>query len=164
MRGPQPPAVTLTAEERRELAAIVRRPSAPQQLALRARIILLAADGANNSQIARHLAVDVGTPRLWRTRWLGLAAVPLEELSVAERLEDAPRPGGPCRITAAQVCQLTALACETPQGSGRPISQWSGRELADEVVRRGIVDTISARHATRLLKRGRCNPTASATG
>ena len=164
MRGPQPPAVLLTAEERRELAAMVRRPSAPQQLALRARIILLAADGANNSMIARHLSVDMGTPRRWRGRWLGLAAVPLAELSVAERLEDAPRPGGPCRITAAQVCQLTALACEAPQGSARPISQWSGRELADEVVQRGIVDTISPRHAARLLKRGICSPIASAIG
>ena len=164
MRGPQPPAVTLTAEARRDLAALARRPSAPQQLALRARIILLAADGANNSQIARQLGIDVGTPRLWRTRWLGLAAVPPEELRVAERLEDAPRPGGPCRITAAQVCQLTALACEAPAGSDRPISQWSGRELADEVIQRGIVDTISPRHALRLLKRGICSPTASATG
>ena len=164
MRGPQPPAVTLTAEARRDLAALARRPSAPQQLALRARIILLAADGANNSHIARQLGIDVGTPRLWRTRWLGLAAVPPEELSAAERLEDAPRPGGPCRITAAQVCQLTALACEAPAGSDRPISQWSGRELADEVIQRGIVDTISPRHALRLLKRGICSPTASATG
>ncbi len=164
MRGPQPPAVTLTAEERRELAAIVRRPSAPQHLALRARIILLAADGANNSQIARHLGVEVGTARLWRGRWLGLAAVPLAELSAAERLEDAPRPGGPCRITGEQVCRITALACEAPAASGRPISQWSGRELADEVIQRGIVDTISPRHAARLLKRGICSRTASATG
>ena len=164
MRGPQPRAITLTAEERHELEALVRRPSAPQQLVLRARIILLAADGANNSQIARQLAVDVGTPRLWRGRWLGLAAVPLAELSVAERLEDAPRSGGPCRITGEQVCQITALACAAPQGSGRPISQWSGRELADEIVKRGIVDTISPRHAARLLNRGRCSPTASATG
>ena len=164
MRGPQPPAVSLTAEDRRELAALARRPSAPQQHALRAHIILLAADGRNNSQIARQLGVDVGTARLWRSRWLGLAAVPPEELSVAERLEDAPRPGGPCRITAAQVCQLTALACEAPAGSDRPISQWSGRELADEVIQRGIVDTISPRHARRLLKRGICSPTASAPG
>ncbi len=164
MRGPQPPAIPLTAEARQELAALVRRPSAPQQLALRARIILLAADGANNSQLARHVGVDAGTPRLWRGRWLGLAAVPLAELSVAERLEDAPRPGGPCRITGAQVCQITALACEAPQGSGRPISQWSGREIADEVIQRGIVETISPRHAARLLKRGVCSPIASAIG
>ncbi len=164
MRGPKAPAVTLTAGERRELEGLVRRPSAAQQVVLRARIILAAADGANNSQIARSLRVDVETARLWRGRWLGLRAVPLAELSVAERLEDAPRSGGPCRITADQVCQITALACEAPAASARPISQWTGRELADEVIQRGIVETISPRHAARLLKRGRCSRTASAIG
>jgi putative transposase len=164
MRGPKPPAVTLGAEERRGLETLVRGHHTPQQLALRAQIILAAAAGSNNSQIARQLAVDVDTARLWRGRWLGLAAVPLEELSVAERLEDAPRCGGPCRISGEQVCQITALACEAPQGSARPISQWSARELADEVIRRGIVDTISPRHAARLLKRGTCSPIASAIG
>ncbi|MDP9373809.1 MAG: helix-turn-helix domain-containing protein [Chloroflexota bacterium] len=164
MRGPKPPAVTLTGAERQELEALARRPSTAQQLALRARIILLAAEGGNNSQVARHLGVDVETARRWRTRWLGLGGVPLAELSVAERLEDGPRPGGPRRITAEQVCRITALACEAPAASGRPISQWTGRELADEAIGRGIVDTISPRHAGRVLKRGSCSPTASATG
>ena len=154
MPHPTPPPVDLSPPEQQGLDALVRRHTAPQQVVVRARIILLAADGAHNSQIARHLSVDVGTPRLWRTRWLGLAAVPLAELSVAERLEDAPRAGGPCRITGEQVCQLTALACEAPQGSGRPISQWSNREIADEIIRRGILPTISPRHAGRLVKRG----------
>jgi len=164
MRGPQPPAVRLSVEERQQLDRLVRGHQTAQQVALRARMILAAAEGSNNSQLTRQLAVDVDTARLWRGRWLGLAAVPLEELSVAERLEDAPRPGGPCRITGEQVCQITALACEAPAGSGRPISQWSGREIADEVIQRGIVETISPRHAARLLKRGICSPIAAAIG
>ena len=164
MRGPQPPSITVTVEERRELEALVRRHGTAQQIARRARIILAAVDGANNAQIARQLGVNVEMVRLWRTRWLALAPLPLAELGVAARLEDAPRPGGPCRITATQVCQLTALACEAPQASGRPISHWTGREIADEAVVRGIVAAISPRHAGRLLKRGRSNPTASATG
>lgn len=163
MRGPKPPVVTLTAAEREALAALARAHQTPQQLALRARIILAAGAGANNAEIARELGIEADTARLWRGRWLGLAAVPPEELGVAERLEDAPRPGGPCRITAEQVCRITALACEVP-AAARPISQWSGRELADEAVRRGIVDRLSPRHASRLLKRGRSSPTASATG
>ena len=164
MRGPKPPAVALTAAERRDLEALAGAHRTPQQLALRARIVLAAADGANNAEIARRLGVEADTARLWRGRWLGLAAVPLDDLSVAERLEDAPRPGGPCRITAEQVCRLTALACEAPAASDRPISQWSGRELAAEAVARGIVERLSPRHASRLLKRGRSSPTASATG
>ncbi len=47
-----------------------------------------------------------------------------------------------------------ALACEAPGESGRPISQWSTTELAEEITRRGIVERISPRHAARLLKRG----------
>lgn len=164
MRGPKPPAVALTLAERRDLAALAGAHRTPQQVALRARIALAAADGANNAEIARRLGLEADTARLWRMRWLALAAVAPEELGVAERLEDAPRPGGPGRITAEQVCRLTALACEAPAASGRPISQWSGRELADEAVQRGIVDRLSPRHAGRLLKRGICSPTASATG
>jgi len=163
-RGPKPPAVALRAAERRELDALAGAHRTPQQIALRARIILAAADGANNTEIARRLGIEADTARLWRMRWLGLAAVSAEALGVAERLEDAPRPGGPCRITAEQVCRITALACEAPAASDRPISQWSGRELADEAVKRGLVERLSARHAGRLLKRGICSPIASATG
>ncbi len=164
MRGPKPPAIDLSDVERQELDALTRRHATPQQLALRARIVLAAADGANNGQIARQVAVSVNMVRRWRERWLILQAASLEDLPVAERLTDAPRPGKPVRITDEQVCQITALACETPSGSDRPMSQWTGRELADEITKRGIVAEISGRHAARLLKRGRCNRTASATG
>src|SRR6266496_5585992 len=58
-------------------------------------------------------------------------------------------------VTGVQTCALPiSLACEQPSGSGRPISHWSHRELADEIVRRGITDRISPRHASRLLKSG----------
>jgi transposase len=164
MRGPKPPAIALTEEERRELAALVRRHTTPQQVALRARLVLAAAAGLNNAQVARQEGVDVETARHWRARWLGLQPVALADLSVAERLADAPRSGAPARITAAQVCQIVALACEAPAASGRPISQWTGREVADEIVARGILPAISPRHAGRLLQRGISSRTASATG
>jgi putative transposase len=164
MRGPKPPAVALTAAERQGVVALAGAPRTPQQVAVRARIVLAAADGANTAEIARRLGIETDTARLWRMRWLGLAAVPVGELGVAERLEDAPRPGGPGRITAAQVCRVTALAREAPAASGRPISHWSGRELAEEAVQRGIVGRRSPRHAARLLKRGSSSRTAAATG
>ena len=71
-----------------------------------------------------------------------------------ERLRDAPRPGAPARITPEQVCQIMSLACEAPSQCGRPISQWTSRELADEIIEKGIVERISPRHAARLLERG----------
>jgi transposase len=83
----------------------------------------------------------------------------LEDLSIEERLEDLPRPGPPSSLTADQICQIEQLACEKPEEGGRPISQWTGRELAAEMVKRGIVEQISARHAARLLKKGASNRT-----
>ena len=159
MPGPKPPPIEVTAEERAELERLVRRPTTGQQLAERARIVLLMADGGNNSEVARAVAVDVDTVRKWRGRWRRVRAVPVAELSVAARLADAPRPGTPARITPEQVCRIVALACEAPGAAGRPVSQWSTTELAAEIVRRGIVETISPRHAARLLKRGTSGPT-----
>jgi transposase len=144
--------VALTDAQRHELEALTRRHSAPQQLVFRARIILAAADGLSHAQIARRLGTTAVTARLWRNRWVGLSGVPDADLSAEDRLADAPRAGRPPRITPEQVCSIVALACEAPAQSGRPITHWSGREIAAEIVGRGIVDRISPRHAGRLLK------------
>ena len=159
MRGPNPVPITLSDAERQDLEALTRRHSTPQQLALRARIVLAAADGANNGQIVRLLDVSLDMARRWRERWLVLQPASLEDLPVADRLTDAPRPGKPVRISAEQVAQIVALACDPPVASERPISQWTSRELAAEIQKRGIVPTISGRHAARLLKRGTSNRT-----
>ncbi len=164
MKGPQPAKVELSPEEKEALVTVTRRHSSAQQLVVRARIVLLANEGNNNEQIARALKINVDSASLWRKSWLGFGAMALAELSVSERLEDAARPGKPPTITAEQVCQIVALACETPLASARPISQWTGREIADEIKQRHIVEQISPRHAQRLLKRGIFNPTVSATG
>jgi putative transposase len=155
MPGPKPAVIHLTDEERQGLERLVHRHRTPQQIALRGRIVLAAAEGANNARIARELAMGVATARLWRGRWLSMQPIPLTELSIEERLEDLPRSGAPPRIRAEQVCRIVAMACEAPEASDRPISHWTHREIADEVMRRGIVDQISPRHAARLLKRGR---------
>jgi len=134
----RPPEIVLSELERTELERLVRTHTAAQQLVTRAWIILAAGDGQNNAQIARWLGLDDETPGFWRQRWLDFRNVPLEELSVPERLADAPRPGAPAKF-----------------------SQWSHRELADEIVRRGIVGSISPRHAGRLLKRSRSQATSN---
>jgi putative transposase len=143
MPGPKPPEVKLTDDERQGLEKLVRRHSTPQQIALRGRIVLAADDGQNSSQIARELGIMVKTVRQWRNRWLLLQPIALDDLSIQERLEDLPRSGAPPRI------------CEEPGESERPISHWTGREIAEEIMKREIVEKISARHARRLLKRCR---------
>jgi putative transposase len=154
-RGPKPPSITLTPAERQALEALLRQHSAPQQLVLRARIVLACAQELNNAQVARELGVSIDAARLWRRRWRETGPVdPEEGPNVAARLQDGPRPGVPGRFTAEQFCQLIAMGCEIPAGSERPISHWTPREMADEAQKRGIVDHISPRHVGRLLKRG----------
>ncbi len=164
MRGPKPLALTLAADERRDLEALVRRHTTAQQIALRGRIVLAAADGHNNAQIARDLEVSLPTARRWRERWILLQCIPFSDLEIVERLTDVPRPGRPLQISDEQVCQIVRIGCEAPAASGRPITEWTGREIADEAVRRKIVERISPRHAARLLKRGISSRIASASG
>jgi putative transposase len=154
----------LNEREQEELVQMTRRHRSEQQQVLRARIVLAAAQGHSNAQIARELAINVDTARLWRDRWVSLQGIDLDTLSITERLRDAPRPGTPPRITAEQRCQIAALACEAPMKVGRPISQWTGREIAAEVKKRGIVSEISPRHAAHLLKKGDCNRTGFGIG
>ncbi len=154
MPGPKPETIELSERARQELERLVARHTTGQQKAQRARIILKAAEGKNHAQIGKELKVSVAMARLWRRRWLELQPIALDDLSVEERLEDLPRPGAPAQITADQLCQMEQLACQAPEQAGRPISQWTGREIADELMRRGIVERISPRHASRLLKKG----------
>jgi putative transposase len=156
--------IVLSEKEQEGLLQIIKRHRSEQQVVRRSRIVLSAAQGHTNAQIARSVGLNVDTVRLWRDRWAGLQRIELETLSIAERLQDAPRPGAAPKFLPEQRAQMAALACEAPSQSGRPISHWTGREIADELKVRGIVTEISPRHAARLLKKGACNRTASVTG
>ena len=153
MPFPKATEVNLTEEERTGLEQLVRRHNVGQQIALRGRIILAAGQGQTNSGIAADLKVSLNTAQRWRNRWVKGQGISYNDLSIEDRLQDGPRPGTPSRITADQRCQIEALACEKPEKSDRPISQWTAREIADEVMKRKIVESISGRHAARLLKR-----------
>jgi transposase len=157
MPGLKPTPIDLTEAERQGLERLVHRHVTRQQIGVRARIVLQAAAGKNNAEIAQSLHISLDAARLWRRRWLSLQPIALTDLSVEERLDDLPRPGAPPRFTADQICRLEQLVCEKPEKAGRPISHWTGREIADELIQRGIVESISARHAARLLKRGISN-------
>lgn len=162
-------AIHLSEKEQEELTRLTRGHRSEQQMVLRARIILAAAQGPSNIQIARELNINVDTVRLWRDRWAGWQEIDQEKsaqeaVSLAHRLQDAPRPGAVPKFTIEQRALMAALACEAPGSAGHPISQWTGREIADELKARGIVSQISPRHAARLLKKGASNRTCSAIG
>jgi transposase-like protein len=149
-----PDPVTVLPEQREGLEQLVRTHSTPQQLALRARMILHGSDGVGVRQSARELGVWPKTVRHWRRRWRQAP----EGRSVPERLADASRSGAPATYTPEQICAVIAMTCEKPSDSERPISQWSQREIADEAIRRGLVPRISQRSVGRFLKK---RPTSS---
>jgi transposase-like protein len=153
--------VIVAPEQREALEELVRAHSTPQQLALRARMILHAAASIGVRESARELGVWPKTVRYWRRRWRQAAdAQPLPE-----RLADAPRCGAPATYTAEQICAVIAMTCEKPTDSERPISQWSQREIAAEAMRRGLVPSISQRSVGRFLKkRPTSNRIASGSG
>jgi putative transposase len=88
----------------------------------------------------------------------------MSDRPVGERLQDLPRCGAPGRFTPEQLCQIVALACEKPEQYGRPITHWTNRELADEAIKQGIVESISVGYVGQLLKKTMYNRTASDTG
>ena len=143
-------AILLSPEERCALEHLTRSPSTPQALARRARMILMAGDGARVDETAACLGVWRKTVSQWRGRWLSASR---SGVPVWERLSDAPRSGTPARITAEQICRIVALACEPPSRSDRPVTHWSQQELADEAMKRGIVERISQRSVGRFFKR-----------
>ena len=104
----------LSENQRLALENLVRAQKTGQALARRARVVLLAAMGFSNMDMARQVPMDEEAVGLWRRRWAKWSSVPLAQLSVADRLADAARPGAVPRLTAEQACQIVALACEQP--------------------------------------------------
>lgn len=110
--------IELSEHERRELEGYVRRRTTAQALALRARIVLLCAQGCKNGEVAQKLSVSMPTVGKWRRRF-------------AERrldgLHDEPRPGGPRSIDDARIEKVIVDTLEaTPRGS----THWSKRSMA----------------------------------
>jgi putative transposase len=141
----------VTEEQRETPEAIVRKRTSAQQLVMRAKIILCAAQGKGIRPTVRELGVSRDVVQCWRRRWQGLS----EMGSVEARLADAPRSGTPGKFTAENICAIVALSCELPETTGRPITDWTQQELADEVMKQGIVESISQRSVGRFLKRSR---------
>ena len=161
--GPAPAPLVVSPAQQGVLAALLRRSSCPQALALRVKIILAAAAGQRNEPLAREVGCTPKTVRKWRGRWRAaaarLAAVGDDPAALAQAIAagfaDAPRPGAPGTFTAEQVVQIITLACRPPEHLGRPVAAWTPRELADEAVNQGSVDTISPRTVGRFLTGGR---------
>jgi len=143
------------------LKGIIRASNSSQSKVFRAKIVLLASQGLKNKVIAKQLNTGDKTARLWRKRW---AESKLSEVDnnlthrelkglILQALSDAPRTGTPPKFSAEQVTQILALACELPYECGVPISHWTPRLLTKEVIKRGIVESITEGSIRNFLKR-----------
>ncbi|MGI9427222.1 MAG: transposase [Bythopirellula sp.] len=136
--------------------------NAATAIAIRAKIVLLGVDGFQNQEIATRLGFCAKMVGLWRRRWRdsfdALVRMQFQESDAAFRrailecLSDAPRSGTPGKFTAEQIVGLIAIACESPENSGRPVTSWTGDELADEAQKRDLVQSISSSHVNRILR------------
>lgn len=117
---PSPTLVPLTLDEddREALQRWLRRAKTSQALALRARIVLAAAEGKSNSAVARELGVHISTVRKWRGRYLARGL---------DGLLDEPRPGVPRTISDAQVEDVVTRTLETLPADA---THWSTRSMA----------------------------------
>jgi len=147
MRSPYQ--VVVTDQERRVLVKRARSERVAHREVLRAQIVLAAADGASNAEIARRLGVCQDTVRKWRARFCaeGLPG-----------LADRPRPGRQRSFPKTAEAEIKALACELPAQTGVPLARWSHTELAAEAVGRGVVESISPSTVGRWLRADAIRP------
>jgi transposase len=113
------PAITLSDEQRQQLEACARSRSFPLRQVQRAQIVLRAAAGEQDQQIAAALGITRQKAGRWRKRFIQLGIPGIEK--------DAPRPGRTKRITVAQV---RAILHKTTQEKPEGATHWSSRTLA----------------------------------
>ncbi len=159
MKRQHTPRIKLSGDERKTLQCLVNKHTAKQIIVVRANIVLLADKGLPHQAIAQTLSVQNNTVSTWVARWREMVNKPAEE-----RLQDRPRPGAPDTFTPEQLCQIIAIACESPEDHGRAITHWTHRELAEAVVEKGIVDSISSSYLGSLLKKKTYNPIGVSIG
>ena len=130
-------------------------------LVQRSKIVLMAFERVHNDVISDVVGLNRNQVGIWRHRWKaafhGLVAVecsegiPALKQAIIKLLSDSPRSGRPPTTTSEQLTQVASLACENPSDSGLPISQWTSGELANELTRREVFETVSTSSIRRWL-------------
>jgi transposase len=159
------PPPLLSERQQSVLEKIVGSGRSEQRLIERSKIILAYGSGHGIHQIARELHMDRKTVRKWCSRWNEVQTI-LQEFEqsfkkiseatyqkiLSEVLNDDDRSGAPETFTPEQVTALYAIACEVLDDSLEGVSSWTHKALADEMVKRGIVKSISSSSVGRLLQ------------
>lgn len=149
MSRSSPFVVALSEADRAELQRRARCYTLPHAEVVRAKVVLLAADGLENTVIAARLDVHVGVVSRWRKRFAeaGLGG-----------LADRKRSGRPRVFAAAVVAEVKAMACEPPEDRGVPQSRWSASDLAAQAADEGLVASVSRSTVQRWLDEDAIRP------
>jgi len=145
--------IKLSESETEELKKIISKQTTAQNIAKRARILLMVDSGEHtNREIAKYVGMNENELRRWTKRWVDSG-----DKDIEERLKDRPRSGRPATITAEQWCKIMALACEKPENHGVPITHWSQSSLTAEIIKQGILESVSPNHIGNFLKKSNYN-------
>ena len=160
--------VVVTERQQDILKEFSRSTTIAWRLRQRAQMILLAFEKRLNRDIAETVRLGTDQVGKWRKRWQEdfdrltvIEGAPHSgdlKHAIAERLSDEPRSGRPPTLTAEQLTMIFAVACEAVEESGRPVARWTQREIVDEVIKRGIVESISTSHLSTLLAEAQLQP------
>ena len=160
--------VVITERQQVVLQQLSRSTTVAFRLRQRAHLILLAFEKRLNRDIAETVQLGTNQVGAWRKRW----QQEFERLTLIEGIEepvelrraiedvltDEQRSGRPTTFTAEQLTMIFAVACEAVEESGRPVARWTQREIIDEVIKRGIVNSISTSHMSTLLAEAQLQP------
>jgi len=160
--------VVITERQQVILQKLSRATTVAFRLRQRARVILLAFEGKLNQDIDSIVGLGRNQVGVWRRRWQeafdrltlieGLEEPAALTRAVGDVLGDGQRSGGPTTFTAEQLTMIFAIACEAVEESGRPVARWTQREIIDEAVKRGIIESMSESHLSTLLAKAELQP------
>ena len=144
MPTPIAPRIILSQHARSALQTLIRAHSTPQSLALRARLVLRAADAdqPSNLTISRELGCDNHTAGKWRRRYLNLGL---------SGLQDAVRSGRPKRISPSIRVHVVSVASTLPHDQDRSVTRWSLDEIVTTLLDTLHTDSISRSSIWRIL-------------
>ena len=148
--------IILSDNEERQLIALSNKLNAPYRLVMRAKLILMSASGIAHKKIAEKFDIERQIVSKWVKRWIDTANI--DDADIEQRLSDLERTGKPVIFTPEQKCKIISIACEKPEIYGRPITHWTNKELAEEVIKQGVVDSISITHIRYILKNNDIQP------
>ena len=147
MATPKSTPIIISEKQQKILYKITRQGTADYREVSRASLILEIGNGKPNYKIAQTMNCSIPKVAHWRLKWLenqvllNQIEADIEkkkelEKSIRHVLKDKARPGAPSTYSSEEYCQILAIALEPPEESGRPISQWSSQDLADECKKR----------------------------